>query len=137
MSKLSLIKSYTRIKGLLLTERSNMYTYQIKLNNLLEKREDKFEVSLEIEELRIELDQQKELVKCLEEEKDRLDEEIEKLSRTCQDDKEFKLFYYHYVKQLTLRDCANIMHYSYAQIKRINANFNKKNKDEPQMSHLI
>jgi len=127
MNNLDLANSYSKIKACLYSERSAMYTYQIQLNKLIQNQEDEFAISLEIEELKLKLDQQKEVVEKIEKEKEHLDNEIEKMAKNC-NDIEFKVFYYHYVKQLTLHDCAIILHYSYAQIKRVNQNINKKNK---------
>lgn len=54
----------------------------------------------------------------LKEEKRRLDKEIEEIANKC-NDVEVSLFYYHYIKSLTLIECSKIMKYSYGNIKKI------------------
>jgi DNA-directed RNA polymerase specialized sigma subunit len=135
MNNLDIVKDYNKVVTALAVAKSTLHIKEIQLSKLIYPKEyhspsfdqngggsknDKpvTEIYEEVITLSSEIAKQKEHVKAIEDEKELLDKQIEAITKKCRD-LEIQVFYYHYVKRLSLRETARIMSYSYQGLRKI------------------
>lgn len=143
MSNLDIVKNYNKVVVALSVAKSLLHVQEMKLQKLVypvkeysspafdsdyksspKVEKPVMELYEEVTKLSREIALQKNQVKDLENEKEQLDKQIESITKNCRD-LEISVFYYHYVKRLSLRETARIMSYSYAGIKKIHNKLKK------------
>ena len=124
--ELDLIRNYNLIRISVMTEKARLRCLEKKLKLLLDKSNSsaKEEILLEAQNLSQQIESTKSHLHILINEKSELDQNIKAISEKC-NDLETKVFYYHYVRGMTLAEVAQMVCYSEDWVRKVNAKLKK------------